>query len=137
MALSAFDTLSSFFKKSGEKPDGYDLILTGDLGKVGSAVLYDMLSSKLGSLGDKIISIHNDAGLLLYDFDTQDIHSGASGCGCSASVFSSFIFPKIKSGEIKKMLLLSTGALMSPLSINQGDNIYGIAPLVKICRRDI
>ncbi len=132
MALSAFDTLSAFFENSTESPEEYDLILTGDLGRVGSSVLRELLSDKLGKLGEKIASVHNDAGLLLYDFENQDVHSGASGCGCSASVFSAFIFPKLKRKEIKQMLLVSTGALMSPLSINQGENIYGIAPLVKI-----
>ena len=137
MALSAFDSLSSFFEDEKEEPSSYDLILTGDLGRVGSAVLRDMLLSMLGGEGDKIAKIHSDCGLILYDFEGQDVHSGASGCGCSAAVFSGFILPKIRSGEIKKMLLISTGALMSPLSINQGENIYGISPLVKICRKDV
>lgn len=136
MALAAFDTLSSFFEKSGDDPEDYDLILTGDLGRVGSNILPDMLIRELGDKGRRISKIHGDAGLMLYDFDTQDVHSGASGCGCSASVFSSFIFPKLVSGEIKRMLLISTGALMSPLILNQGCNIYGIAPLVRICRGD-
>jgi stage V sporulation protein AD len=73
-----------------------------------------------------------DCGLLIYDLTTQDAHSGASGCGTSASVLAAHFLPKIKSGEIKSMLLLSTGALMNPSSVLQKNPIYGIAPLIKI-----
>ena len=132
MALAAADSILSFFEKTKETPRDYDFILTGDLGKVGSAILKDYLESEGGSLGSYAAKIHNDAGLILYDPERQDIHSGASGCGCSASVFSSYFFQKLKSGEFSKILLLSTGALMSPASVNQGEHIFGIAPALKI-----
>ena len=130
MALSAFDSISRFFEENN--PDEFDLILTGDLGKVGSSVLESLLCEKLTRYGTKLASIHKDAGMLLYDFNERDVHSGASGCGCSASVLSSYILPKVESGEISKMLLLSTGALMSTSSVSQGDNILGVAPLLQI-----
>ncbi|MBQ9070532.1 MAG: stage V sporulation protein AD [Clostridia bacterium] len=130
MALGAFDSINSFFKENN--PDEFDLIMTGDLGHVGSNILEDMLREKITRYGTKLASLHNDCGLLLYDFDTQDVHSGASGCGCSASVLASFILPKIERGELRKILFLSTGALMSTSSVSQGDNILGIAPAIQI-----
>ena len=130
MALSAFDSISRFFEEND--PDGFDLIMTGDLGAVGSSVLEDLLCKKLTRYGTKLASLHKDAGLLLYDLEKKDVHSGASGCGCSASVLASYVLPKVESGEISKMLFLSTGALMSTSSVSQGDNILGIAPLLQI-----
>lgn len=130
MALSAFDSISRFFEENDA--EGFDLIMTGDLGKVGSNILRDLLESKLTDHGKKLASIHNDAGLLLYDMNKKDVHSGASGCGCSASVLASYVLPRVSSGEISKMLFLSTGALMSASSVSQGDNILGVAPLIVI-----
>lgn len=131
MALAASDSILSYFSDEDERPEDYDLILTGDLGKVGSSVLSELLLEKSGD-GELLCSLHKDCGNLLYDFEVQDVHSGASGCGCSASVLASYILPKVIRGEIKKMLLLSTGALMSQSSVYQGDNILGVAPVVKI-----
>ena len=130
MALSAFDSISRFFEEND--PDSFDLILTGDLGKVGSSVLESLLCEKLTRYGTKLASLHKDAGLLIYDLNKQDVHSGASGCGCSASVLSTYVLPRVERGEISKMLLLSTGALMSSSSVSQGDNILGVAPLIQI-----
>ncbi len=130
MALSAFDSISRFFEEND--PDSFDLILTGDLGKVGSSVLESLLSDNLTKYGTKLAALHKDAGLLLYDLGERDVHSGASGCGCSASVLSTYILPRVESGEISKMLLLSTGALMSTSSVSQGDNVLGVAPLIQI-----
>jgi len=128
MALSAFDSISRFFEENS--PDDFDLIMTGDLGKVGSSVLEDLLCEKLGAKGKILASLHRDAGLMLYDLSERDVHSGASGCGCSASVLASHVLPEIESGKLKKALFLSTGALMSTSSVSQGDNILGIAPLI-------
>ena len=130
MALSAFDSISRFFEEND--PDSFDLILTGDLGKVGSSVLESLLSDNLTKYGTKLATLHKDAGLLLYDINERDVHSGASGCGCSASVLSTYVLPMVESGEISKMLLLSTGALMSTSSVSQGDNILGVTPLIQI-----
>ena len=129
MALSAKDTILKFFED--EDPYSYDLILTGDLGRVGTDILHELLI-KESKFGERMCSIHKDCGLLLFDIDRQDVHSGASGCGCSASVLSSYILPLVEMGKIKKMLLLSTGALMSPSSVFQKEHILGIAPLIRI-----
>ncbi|MBO5909795.1 MAG: stage V sporulation protein AD, partial [Clostridia bacterium] len=88
----------------------------------------------LGKNGEYLSSIHKDAGLLLYDTSDDDFKIGGSGCGCSASVLSSFILPEIEEGRIEKIALLSTGALMSTGSVGQGDHILGVAPLIVIER---
>lgn len=129
MALSAKDTLLSFF--SEVSPEGFDLILTGDLGKVGSSILKELLEDS-GDTGRTLSYLHKDCGTLLYDFKTQDVHSGASGCGCSASVLASKFLPMVEAGIVKKMALLSTGALMSTSSVYQGEHILGISPIIVI-----
>lgn len=128
MAFAAFDSISAYFMESGEDIRSFDYIVTGDLGKVGSNILKELLSKELpGAEG-----LHTDCGLLLYDFQNQDAHSGASGCGTSASVLASHFLPLLKENKIHKILFLSTGALMSPSSLLQGENIYGIAPLIRL-----
>ncbi len=129
MAFSAADTIISYFNESEYSPKDFDYIITGDLGYAGSAVLCDILSEKLPMAKGR----HIDCGTLLYDKNKQDTHSGASGCGTSASVLSCHFLPLLKEGKIKRILLLSTGALMSPSSVMQGQNIFGTAPLVHIC----
>ena len=128
MVFSAFDTLVSYFEESGERPSSFDYIITGDLGKVGSDILKELLQKHLPGAE----RLHTDCGMLLYDLSKQDAHSGASGCGTSASVLASYFLPHIKEGRLRRILFLSTGALMSPQSILQGENIFGIAPLIKI-----
>ncbi|MBQ7386865.1 MAG: stage V sporulation protein AD [Clostridia bacterium] len=128
MAFSAADTILSYFEESGEHPSSFDYIVTGDLGKVGSGILRDILSRELPGAETR----HTDCGLLLYDMEKQDVHSGASGCGTSAAVLSTHFLPLLESGRLRKILFLSTGALMSPSSLLQGQNIYGIAPLIKL-----
>jgi stage V sporulation protein AD len=128
MAFAAADTIISYFKESEVRPSSFDYIVTGDLGRVGSDILREILASELpGSEG-----LHVDCGSLLYDLKRQDAHSGASGCGTSASVLACKFIPLLKSGAIKNILFLSTGALMSPSSILQGQNIRGIAPLIRL-----
>lgn len=131
MAFAAFDSISSYFAESDETPSNFDLIVTGDLGRVGSDILRDLLSRDLPIAERR----HTDCGLMLYDMVNQDVHSGASGCGTSASVLACKLLPMLESGEISDILFLSTGALMSPSSLLQGENIYGIAPLIRIKRR--
>ena len=125
MAFAAADTIIDYYRQSDKN---FDMIITGDLGKIGSDILREILQKEDPSLP----KMHTDCGLLLYDNTIQDAHSGASGCGTSASVLAAHFLPKIKSGEIKTALFLSTGALMSPSSILQKNPIYGIAPSIKI-----
>ena len=128
MAPAAESTLLRFFRASGTKPDDYDLIVTGDLGWEGGRILCDLI----GADGVDIRKQYNDCGMMIYSRNTQDTHSGGSGCGCSAVVLASYLLPKLAAGEIKRMLLLSTGALMSPDSIKQGQTIPGIAHLLRL-----
>lgn len=128
MAFAAFDSISAYFEESGEDFRKFDYIVTGDLGKVGSGILRELMAKNMP--GSE--RLHTDCGLLLYDFEKQDVHSGASGCGTSASVLASHFLPLLKEKRLRKILFLSTGALMSPSSLLQGENIYGVAPLIKI-----
>ena len=123
---AAAETIQSFLEDSNTKPSDYDLILTGDLGYIGSELLYDLLEKQ----GLDIRSVHNDGGMLLYDREKQDVHAGGSGCGCVASVLCGYILPKIAAGELDKVLVCATGALMSPTSSMQGQNIPSIAHLI-------
>lgn len=126
MAFAAADTILTYFEETGNDPAAFDHIVTGDLGRVGSDILRHILGEKL----PKAVSRHTDCGLLLYDESKQDVHSGASGCGTSASVLASHFLPLLASGELSDILFLSTGALMSPTSVLQGKNISAVAPLI-------
>ena len=130
MARAALDSIYTYFSLSSKTPKDFDLIVTGDLGRVGSDILREMLLHEVPYASDR----HIDCGMLLYDKKAADVHSGASGCGCSASVLASHLLPMLERGEIKNILFLSTGALMSPSSIMQGENILGIAPIIHIER---
>ena len=132
MAPAAIDTLTRYFENSSHSPDYFDLIVTGDLGFEGSEILKDLL---LGD-GIDIRSNHKDCGLMIFNCDSQDTHAGGSGCGCSAAVLASDILPRLERGELKNVLFLGTGALMSPVSLFQGKSIPGICHLVHLRRRE-
>lgn len=128
MARAAFDSLYTYFSLSDSSPRDFDYIVTGDLGRIGSEVIEELISKEIPEADGK----HIDCGNLLYDEKKSDIHAGASGCGCSASVLASYFLPKLESKKIKNILFMSTGALMSPSSVMQGENILGIAPVIHI-----
>ena len=127
MAPAAARTIADFLNDSHTKPEDYDLILTGDLGFTGSKLLYELLQEN--SEFD-IKTQHKDCGMMIYNLEEQDVNSGGSGCGCSASVVCSHIMKNIKNGTLKKVLFVATGALMSPTSTKQGRSIPGIAHAV-------
>ena len=128
MAPAAAATLEDFFCDTATKPDDYDLILTGDLGEVGSKLMKELLERD----GIHIKNNHKDCGLLIYDQKAQDVHAGGSGCGCSATVLCSIILNKLKNNELKNILFMATGALMSPTSTQQGERIPSVAHLINI-----
>ncbi len=132
MAPAARKTISDFLRDTKTKPSDYDMILTGDLGYVGSILLEQLLIKQ-----DQfdISNVHKDCGILIYNRKEQDVHAGGSGCGCSASVLSSVILPALKSGELENVLFVATGALMSTTSSLQGESILGIAHAVNFRRR--
>lgn len=128
MMPAAFDTLITHFEDTGRNPDYYDLIVTGDLGVLGSKLLVEQMKKH----GLDISKVYKDCGNLIFDCKSQDTKSGGSGCGCSASVFSGYIYNKLRKKEINKVLLISTGALMSPVSLGQGESIPAIAHAIAI-----
>lgn len=119
MAPAAADTIARHLHDTGRTVEDYDRIITGDLGSVGQTILKDLLREQNIEPGDR----HEDCGILIYDPNTQDTHAGGSGCGCSASVLASYILPKLRRGEWKRVLFLPTGALLSKVSFNEGHSI--------------
>jgi stage V sporulation protein AD len=130
MAPAAADTILAHFADTGYVSDYYDLIVTGDLGKVGKKLCLDMLKMN----GLDIEARFNDCGVMIFNLDKQDIHSGGSGCGCSATVFAGHIYKEIMKGNLKRVLFIATGALMSPISSQQKETIPGIAHAVSVHR---
>ena len=128
MAPAAAQTISDFLNDTKTKPSDYDLIVTGDLGSVGSKLLYELLEKD----HIDITSNHRDCGLMIFDLEKQDVHAGGSGCGCSGSVLCSVLLNKMKKGELRNILFTATGALMSPTSCQQGESIPGIAHLIHL-----
>lgn len=128
MAPAALDTLITHFKDTGRSPNYYDAILTGDLGYVGKEILTELSESK----GYNIKANYNDCGVLIFDRDKQDTHSGGSGCACIATVFSGYIFQLLKAKKYKKVLLIATGALTNSTTSQQGESIPGVAHAVSI-----
>lgn len=128
MAPAAYDTLTAHFKDLGRSPDYYDAIVTGDLGALGHAIVLDLFHADGVKLGSK----YQDCGMLIYDAATQDVQSGGSGCGCSASVLAGYFLRALREGSIKRLLFAATGALMSPITSMQGETIPGICHAIAI-----
>lgn len=128
MAPAAADTLTRWFQGTGTTPAEYDAIVTGDLGEIGGKLLLDLVMKQ----GYEIHPKYHDCGVLMFDGDRQDTHAGGSGCGCGGSLLCGHFLPRVKSGEIRRMLFMATGALMSPMLIQQGESIPGIAHLIEI-----
>lgn len=129
MAPAAVSTMVRHFADTGRGPEYYDLIVTGDLGKFGKELAIKTCASKGGFNLEKN---YEDCGLILYDTSKQDVHAGASGCASSALVTYGYLYKKLVSGELKKLLLVATGALHSVTSFQQGANIPSIAHAVSI-----
>lgn len=127
MAPSAFETLTAFFMDTQTAPSDYDLIVTGDLGRVG----FDLLLELFKQHNVQITNV-NDCGLMIFDLQGQDVHAGGSGCGCSALVLNSKLLNEMKAGTLNKILVLGTGALLSPVSTQQGESIPGVSHLICI-----
>ena len=128
MAPAAIDTLLAHFNDTGIKPDEYDMIVTGDLGVIGSDILVELMMEE----GFDIRENHRDCGKMIYDIEKQDVHAGGSGCGCCGSVFCGYIYRELKRHNLKKILVMATGALMNPMVVEQGDSIPAVAHAVTI-----
>ena len=132
MAPAAADTIKRYLTATGTSPEDYDYIITGDLGIVGSRLVNELLLND----GIDISAQHRDCGVMIFDRDEQDAHCGGSGCGCSASVLCGYFLPKLESGGIRRILFAATGALMSPMTMQQGETIPAISHLVCIESRE-
>ncbi len=128
MAPAAIDTLIAHFRDTGARPDDYDMIATGDLGVIGSDILEELMLDE----GFDIRENHKDCGKMIYDIEEQDVHAGGSGCGCCGSVFCGYIYRELKRHNLKKVLVMATGALMNPMVVEQGESIPAIAHAVVI-----
>ncbi|MCQ2462929.1 MAG: stage V sporulation protein AD [Clostridia bacterium] len=127
MAPAAKKTICDFMKDTNTVPSDFDLILTGDLGAVGSTLLRELAQKEDGIVLD---GVHNDCGLMIFDMKNQDVHSGGSGCGCSASVLCSHIMKLLRRGKLKRVMFAATGALLSAVSPLQGESVPGISHAV-------
>lgn len=129
MAPAAVSTIRSHLEDTKRSPEDYDLIVTGDLGQLGKDMLLTLAQREGIALGGKL----TDCGTLVFDLLKQDVHSGGSGCGCSAITLCAYFLDKLNSGKLKKILFCGTGALLSTTSSQQGLSIPGICHAVSIC----
>ncbi len=127
MAPAVADTLVNHFQDLNRKPQDYDLIASGDLGGVGLALAHKVLKQSGVIIGQEF----TDCGVMIFD-PSQDVHAGASGCACSAVVFAGNLIQRLKSGGLKRILLVGSGALHSPTSALQGESIPGIGHAIVI-----
>ena len=128
MAPAAVDTLERHFQDFGVSPADYDLIVTGDLGALGKQIVLEQTAKD----GYDLSQNYDDCGVLLFSAKKQDVHSGGSGCGCSASVLCGYLLRRMQEGSLKSLLFCATGALLSPVSTWQGESIPGICHAVAI-----
>lgn len=127
MAPAAMNTLIAHFNDTNTKPSDYDLILTGDLGKLGSEILRDLMERNGFTLGQN----YSDCGQMIFG-DNQHTYQGGSGAGCSATVFNSYILEQLTNHTFNKVLFLATGALLSTTTSFEGESIPGISHAVVI-----
>ncbi len=123
MAPAAAATILANFSDFGVDAKAYDLIVTGDLGTIGSQILYDITEAR----GVSIRKNHIDCGVKIYDPARQDVHAGGSGCGCSAVTLTGYLLRKMREGVYKRILFVPTGAMLSPVSFHEELTIPGIA----------
>lgn len=131
MAPAAYDTLCAHFSDTGRPFNYYDLIVTGDLGKLGKEIVLDFFSKD----GIDLSNNYDDCGVMIYDLEGQDVHAGGSGCGCSAAVLTGYLLPEMAKGRWSNLLFCGTGALLSPVSTMQKESIPSICHAVAISMR--
>jgi len=128
MAPAAYATIRAHFEDLRRSPEDFDLIVTGDLGQLGKETLLELARRDGLALGGKI----TDCGTLVFDNLTQDVHSGGSGCGCSAITLCGYLLNRLNTGKLRRILFCGTGALLSPTSTQQGLPIPGVCHAVSI-----
>jgi stage V sporulation protein AD len=120
--------LITHFQDTGRNPSYYDAIISGDLGYIGKNIAIEIAQSR----GYNISSNYFDCGVMIFDKDTQDTHSGGSGCACFGTIFSGYFYNELKNHNLNKILCIATGALMNSTSSQQGESIPGIAHALSI-----
>ena len=128
MAPAAYKSLKEHFKNTHTSPSDFDLIATGDLGEIGRKTVRDLFYRDGVDMGESYI----DCGCEMFDIHRQDMHAGASGCACAATVFSGYIMDGLKNSKWKRILLAGTGSLQSPLTVQQNETVPGICHVVEI-----
>ncbi len=128
MAPAAVDTIEVHLKDTGRSIDYYDLVVTGDLARFGQEMAIRLAAERKITLGDR----YQDCGVLLYDLQRQDVHAGGSGCACSALVTCGHLLKQMQQQKLRKLLVVATGALLSPTTFQQGENLPAIAHAVAI-----
>ena len=128
MAAAAYDTIRAHLTDFSRTPEDYSLIITGDLGQMGKDLLLELARQDGISLGGRL----EDCGCLIFDQETQDVHAGGSGCGCSAVTLCGYLLGQLQSNKLKSILFCGTGALLSPTSTQQGLPIPGVCHAVVI-----
>ncbi|GGF99125.1 stage V sporulation protein AD [Paenibacillus abyssi] len=129
MAPAAVDTIQAHFRDFRIEPGHYDLIVTGDLSKVGYEIANDLFKKHHIPMQQ---TVYKDCGMMIYDYEKQMVQAGASGCACSAVVTYGHLLKKLRNRELNRILVVATGALLSPLSYQQGESIPCIAHAVSI-----
>ena len=132
MAPAAYATIKAHLEDLSTGPEAFDRIITGDLGQVGKEMLLELARRDGLALGGKLI----DCGTLVFDMDTQDVHAGGSGCGCSAITLCGYLLNQLQERKLKRILFCGTGALLSPTSTQQGLPIPGVCHAVSICGKE-
>ncbi len=132
MAFAAYDTIRAHLRDTGRTVEDYDLIATGDLGKLGKAMVEALFRRDGVELGGR----YQDCGVLIYDPNRQDTHCGGSGCGCSAVVLCADLLRRLRAGRIRRLLFCGTGALLSPVSVQQKRSVPAICHAVVIERQE-
>jgi stage V sporulation protein AD len=133
MAPAAVDTIQAHLRDLQIEPGYYDLIATGDLSKVGYEIACELFAKHKVPMQQ---TQYTDCGMMIYDYEKQMVQAGASGCGCSAVVTYGHLLKRMKRGELNRILVVATGALLSPLSFQQGESIPCIAHAVSIERKE-
>lgn len=133
MAPAAFQTIRAHLRDTGRSPDDFDCIATGDLGRIGHAILKDMFAKEGQNLGDKL----TDCGMLVYAPEQPEVFAGGSGAACSSLVTFGYLLEKLKNGTWNRILVAATGALLSTVTSAQKDSIPAISHAVVFERRGV
>ena len=133
MAPAAYETIRAHLDDFSLSPEDYDLIVTGDLGRVGKSIVLDLFRRD----GVTLDAVYDDCGTMIYDLQKQDVHAGGSGCGCSGVVLCGYLLRRMAQKQLNRLLFCGTGALLSPTSTQQGESIPAVCHAVSIFNEEV